>query len=218
MSTSAEARVARARRSCSWAESPVSWVCTSAGWYLVRASWRERQRICRGRGGSAGYFGLLPRHEASGSGDYRARCGGGLRHGCRQHRPHPWRRALWSRIRLVAERLRRHHGSRYPLPDRQPDLADYLHRAHRARLLLYRQGDCSGDARRARRRVLPPKSEIRQRSLRLAQAVCKLVDVEVGGVDDRRSGEILWRRILLSDAAVEDDDIVVPPDLSPVAQ
>src|SRR5918995_3367398 len=51
-----------------------------------------------------------------------------------------------------------------------------------------------------------------------AQAVCQRVDVEIGGVDDGRFGEVLWRRVLLSDAAVEDDYLVVAPDLPPIAQ
>src|SRR5215216_1676698 len=52
----------------------------------------------------------------------------------------------------------------------------------------------------------------------LTQAVCKRVEVEVERVHDGGFGEILWRRVLLSDAAIEDDDFLVASDLSPVAQ
>jgi hypothetical protein len=52
----------------------------------------------------------------------------------------------------------------------------------------------------------------------LTQAVCQDVEVKVVWIHDGRFGKIMRWRILLSDAAVEDDDIVVPPDLSPVAQ
>src|SRR5215217_4019390 len=38
----------------------------------------------------------------------------------------------------------------------------------------------------------------------LTQAVCKRVEVEVERVHDGGFGEILWRRVLLSDAASED--------------
>src|SRR5215208_891868 len=46
-----------------------------------------------------------------------------------------------------------------------------------------------------------------------AQAVCQGVYIQVGGVDDGRFGEVLWRRVLLADAAVEDAYLVVAPDL-----
>src|SRR5215211_5169856 len=52
----------------------------------------------------------------------------------------------------------------------------------------------------------------------LAQAVCQRVDVEVVWVHDGRFGKVLRRRVLLSYAAVEDDHIVVAPDLSAAAQ
>jgi hypothetical protein len=46
--------------------------------------------------------------------------------------------------------------------------------------------------------------------------VCKRFYVEVGGIHDGRLREFR-RRVLLSDAAVEDDDFVVTIELSRVA-
>src|SRR5215217_398409 len=55
-------------------------------------------------------------------------------------------------------------------------------------------------------------------TIALTQAMCQRVDVEVGGVHDGRLWEVLWRRVLLSDAAIENDDFFIAPDLSPIAQ
>ena len=57
-------------------------------------------------------------------------------------------------------------------------------------------------------------SRIRARANDLTQVVGQGVDVEVVRVHDGGFGEVLRRRVLLSDAAVEDDDFFVAPDIS----